>query len=71
MPTHKLPNGEFHCEWTCPKCGHYQHDSVHVEHGPFLTCICGQCGKDFDQTQLTETDQASWADAIEATNAVD
>lgn len=69
MATHKLPNGEFHCEWTCPKCGHFQHDSVHVEDGPFISATCGACGTVFEDGHLSDVDFESWENAREAARA--
>jgi hypothetical protein len=56
----KLPNGEYHCEWTCPRCAHFQHDSVHPIYGPFITCTCANCGKCFDDLSLDAKSNASF-----------
>lgn len=57
----RLPNGEFLVKgWKCPGCGHVQDDSVHPVDGPFFTCICGECGKDFQDSDLDQQSLASW-----------
>lgn len=56
----RLPNGEYHCKWTCPRCGSHQHDSVHPVDGPWITCCCSDCGGGFDDTQLDEQSLASF-----------
>jgi hypothetical protein len=61
---------EFPCEWTCPACGTHQHDSVHPELGPFVTCTCTNCTKTFAQTDLSVVDQQSWDDAVTKAEAV-
>lgn len=60
MPAERLPNGEWAFHWTCPKCGHAQHDSVDTELGPYLTLICGKCSADFSDSDLDPASIESW-----------
>lgn len=61
LPVVKTADGdEVKLNWTCPGCGHNQDDTVHPELGPFFSCTCGNCGKVFEDRDLSEADQAAW-----------
>ncbi len=57
--THKI-NGEWSVTWTCPSCHTEQHDSVHHSEGPWVSCICGNCGKAFSDGDLDAPSLAAW-----------
>lgn len=41
--------------WECPECLEDNHDPIDPIDGPFVTCICGQCGKAFEQDKVVDT----------------
>lgn len=56
-----LSNGEYQVNgWKCPSCQHIQNDSVHPIDGPWVSCICGECGKGFEDADLDERSRAAW-----------
>lgn len=61
--THRLENGEYHVEWTCPGCSYFQHDSVHIYDGPWISCTCEKCGEAFDDDDLDRESLLSWEKA--------
>jgi transcription elongation factor Elf1 len=62
---HPTSQIEIPFEWTCPKCGHTQTDTVNPVLGPFVTVICGECQGTFPEDALTPQDRAAFDAAVE------
>lgn len=60
----KQSNGEYRViDWKCPACEAVQDDEVHPVEGPWFSCICGACGRDFVDEDLDEKSLAAWTAA--------
>ena len=44
MRKYPITSVEIPFEWSCPRCGHKQTDTVNPESGPFLAIVCEPCG---------------------------
>jgi hypothetical protein len=74
MPTYEAPRQvvtrdgtEFVTEWTCPRCGCHQHDTVHPV--LWVSAICGECEVVLGDDDLQPDDRNRWSLARDAAAA--